>query len=224
MVRYSPKDNTYKEMYLINKFEKDIMESSLQNLSNNKNKNQAEKYTSPININVENNKESLENIMSKSTPISESNQKQLSNTGGVINVSEDLDSTISVDNPQNSNLSKDGDSFGESDKNKSSKNDSLLSPSNLKRIISSEKRAMEKIKSLTRNEKKRKEFKNFKNKKIPKSPKRQATRKMVKSNNKKKKGVIVKHAINPISIVTLKKKNNENVKEIADQIFKSWRV
>ena len=55
MVRYSPKDNTYKEMYLINKFEKDIMESSLQNLSNNKNKNQTEKYTSPININVDNN-------------------------------------------------------------------------------------------------------------------------------------------------------------------------
>ena len=224
MVRYSPKDNTYKEMYLINKFEKDIMESSLQNLSNNKNKNQAEKYTSPININVENNKESLENIMSKSTPISESNQKQLSNTGGVINVSEDVDSTISVDNPQNSNLSKDGDSFGESDKNKSSKNDSLLSPSNLKRIISSEKRAMEKIKSLTRNEKKRKEFKNFKNKKIPKSPERRATRKMVKSNNKKKKGVIVKHPIDPISIVSLRKKNNENAKQIADQIFKSWKV
>ena len=147
MVKYSPKDNTYKEMYLINKFEKDIMESSLQNLSNNKNKNQAEKYTSPININVENNKESLENIMSKSTPISESNQKQLFNTGGVINVSEDLDSTISVDNPQNSNLSKDGDSFGESDKNKSSKNDSLLSPSNFKRIIDSKTKSMEKIKS-----------------------------------------------------------------------------
>ena len=188
MVRYSPKDNTYKEMYLINKFEKDIMESSLQNLSNNKNKNQAEKYTSPININVENNKESLENIMSKSTPISESNQKQLSNTGGVINVSEDVDSTISVDNPQNSSISKDGDSLGESDNPKSSKNDSPLSPSDFKRIIDSKTKSMEKIKSLTRNEKKRKEFKNFKNKKIPKSPERRATRKMVKSNNKKKKG------------------------------------
>ena len=83
---------------------------------------------------------------------------------------------------------------------------------------------MEKIKSLTRNEKKRKEFKNFKNKKIPKSPERRATRKMVKSNNKKKKGVIVKHPIDPISIVSLRKKNNENVKQIADQIFKSWKV
>ena len=52
---------------------------------------------------------------------------------------------------------------------------------------------------------------------------RRTTRKMVKSNNKKKTIVIVKHAINPISIVPLKKKNNESVKEIADQIFKSWR-
>ena len=71
---------------------------------------------------------------------------------------------------------------------------------------------------------KEKNSKTSKTKKIPKSPERRTTRKMVKSNNKKKKGVIVKHAINPISIVTLKKKNNENVKEIADQIFKSWRV
>ena len=38
MVKYSPKDNTYKEMYLINKFEKDIMENSLQNLRNEKTK------------------------------------------------------------------------------------------------------------------------------------------------------------------------------------------
>ena len=99
-----------------------------------------------------------------------------------------------------------------------------MSPSNFKRIIDSKTKSMEKIKSLTRNEKKRKELKNVINKKILKSPERRTTRKMVKSNNKKKKGVIVKHAINPISIVTLKKKNNENVKEIADQIFKSWRV
>ena len=38
MVKYSPKENTYKEMYLINKFEKDIMENSLQNMRNDQNK------------------------------------------------------------------------------------------------------------------------------------------------------------------------------------------
>ena len=45
-----------------------------------------------------------------------------------------------------------------------------------------------------------------------------------KAITKRKKGVIVKHAIDPISIVSLRKKNNENVKQIADQIFKSWKV
>ena len=38
MVKYSPKENTYKEMYLIKKFEKDIMENSLQNMRNDKTK------------------------------------------------------------------------------------------------------------------------------------------------------------------------------------------
>ena len=44
MVKYSPKENTYKEMYLINKFEKDIMENSLQNSQNSK-KDFAQKIT-----------------------------------------------------------------------------------------------------------------------------------------------------------------------------------
>merc|ERR1712074_482973 len=38
MAKYSPKENTYKEMYLINKFEKDIMENSLQNMRNDQSK------------------------------------------------------------------------------------------------------------------------------------------------------------------------------------------
>ena len=38
MVKYSPKDNSYKEMYLINKFEKDVMENSLQNMRIDKTK------------------------------------------------------------------------------------------------------------------------------------------------------------------------------------------
>ena len=62
MVKYSPKDNTYKEMYLINKFEKDIMENSLQNLSNSK-KDMTDKFTSPNK--VESNKESMENVTKK---------------------------------------------------------------------------------------------------------------------------------------------------------------
>ena len=38
MVKYSQKENNYKEMYLINKFEKDVMENSLQNMRNDKTK------------------------------------------------------------------------------------------------------------------------------------------------------------------------------------------
>ena len=44
MVKYSPKENTYKEMYLINKFERDIMENTLQNMRNDKTKN-SQKFT-----------------------------------------------------------------------------------------------------------------------------------------------------------------------------------
>ena len=63
-----------------------------------------------------------------------------------------------------------------------------------------------------------------KNKKINKSPERRATRKMVKTNNKKKKLIIVKHATNPISITSLRNKKNGNGKEFTDQIFQNWRV
>ena len=64
MVKYSPKDNTYKEMYLINKFEKDIMESSLQNLSNSK-KDMTEQYKSPITVNSDSDKESMQTVTKK---------------------------------------------------------------------------------------------------------------------------------------------------------------
>ena len=36
MVKYALQENTYKEMYLINKFENDEMENSLRNMRNDK--------------------------------------------------------------------------------------------------------------------------------------------------------------------------------------------
>ena len=223
MVKYSPKDNTYKEMYLINKFEKDIMESSLQNLSSSK-KDMTDKFTSPINVNLDNNKESMKNVTQKTTPISELNQKQLSDDGGVINISGNTDSLVNADSPQNGNIAEDGISTEKNIENKSSKNDSILTPSDFKRIKDAETRAMGKIKNLMQNEKKRNEFKKIKNKKMIKSPERRSTRKMVKNKNKSKKLIIVKHATSPISITSLKKKKNEYNKKIADQIFQNWRV
>ena len=52
MVKYSPKENSYREMYLINKFEKDIMENSLQNLKNNE-KDLIDKFVTTNNENPE---------------------------------------------------------------------------------------------------------------------------------------------------------------------------
>ena len=205
MVKYSPKDNTYKEMYLINKFEKDIMESSLQNLSSSK-KDMTDKFTSPINVNLDNNKEAMKNVTQKTTPISELNQKQLSDDGGVINISGNTDSLVNADSPQNGNIAEDGIFTEKNIESTSSKNDSILTPSDFKRIKDAETRAMGKIKNLMQNEKKRNEFKKIKNKKMIKSPERRSTRKMVKNKNKKKKLIIVKHATSPISITSLKKK------------------
>ena len=181
MVKYSPKDNTYKEMYLINKFEKDIMESSLQNLSNSK-KDMTDKFNSPINVNLDNNKESMKNVTQKTTPILELHQKQLSDDAGVINISGNT--SVNSDSPQNCNIAEDGISTAKNIENKSSKNDSILTPSDFKRIKDAETRAMGKIKNLMQNEKKRNEFKKIKNKKMIKSPERRSTRKMVKNKNK----------------------------------------
>ena len=158
MVKYSPKDNTYKEMYLINKFEKDIMESSLQNLSNSK-KDMTEQYKSPITVNSDSDKESMQTVTKKTPPIPELHQKQLSNDGGVINISENTDSIVNEDNPKNGTLAENGIPSETNTENKSSKNDSILTPSDFKRIQDAEKRAIRKIKSLTQNEKKRNEFK-----------------------------------------------------------------
>ena len=60
MVKYSPKENTYKEMYLINKFEKDIMENSLQNLRNDKTKT-AQKITPENIVSLDDEKKLIEN-------------------------------------------------------------------------------------------------------------------------------------------------------------------
>ena len=163
MVKYSPKDNTYKEMYLINKFEKDIMESSLQNLSSSK-KDMTDKFTSPINVNLDNNKEAMKNVTQKTTPISELNQKQLSDDGGVINISGNTDSLVNADSPQNGNIAEDGIFTEKNIENTSSKNDSILTRSDFKRIKDAETRAMGKIKNLMQNEKKRNEFKKIRTK------------------------------------------------------------
>ena len=129
------------------------MESSLQNLSSSK-KAITDEYISPINVNLDNNKEAMKNVTQKTTPISELNQKQLSDDGGVINISGNTDSLVNADSPQNGNIAEDGIFTEKNIESTSSKNDSILTPSDFKRIKDAETRAMEKIKDLMQNEKK----------------------------------------------------------------------
>ena len=90
MAKYSPKENSYKEMYLINKFQKDIMETSLQKLKNNK-KDTIESLVSSNNSNSDEHKGILEN---KDQKISQP----------LITVQND-DATAPVNDPEAINLS-----------------------------------------------------------------------------------------------------------------------
>merc|ERR1712148_146654 len=78
IAKYSPKENTYKEMYLINKFEKDIMENSLQNMRNDQNKT-TQKIITTNDISPVKEKEEIENSNKKKTESEKANQNQISN-------------------------------------------------------------------------------------------------------------------------------------------------
>ena len=140
MVKYSPKENTYKEMYLINKFEKDIMENSLQNMRNDKRKT-AEKSTMVNNISLETQNEALENTNKKTVQPVQESQNQVSNENSILNIPEEKNATTENDLPLNIDLSDN--------------ENTILSPSNLKRILAVEKNALKKIKQITLKEKKK---------------------------------------------------------------------
>ena len=140
MVKYSPKENTYKEMYLINKFEKDIMENSLQNMRNDKRKT-AEKSTMMNNMSPETQNEALENANKKTIQPVQANQNQVSNENSILNIPEEKNTTTEKELPLNIDLSDN--------------ENAILSPSNLKRILATEKSAVKKIKQITQKEKKK---------------------------------------------------------------------
>ena len=140
MVKYSPKDNTYKEMYLINKFEKDIMENSLQNMKNDKRKT-TEKSTMVNNISLETQNEALENTNKKTIQPVQESQNQVSNENSILNIPEENNATTEKELPLNIDLSNN--------------ENTILSPSNLKRILTAEKSALKKIKQIAQKEKKK---------------------------------------------------------------------
>ena len=203
MVKYSPKENTYKEMYLINKFEKDIMENSLQNMRNDKRKT-AEKSTMVNNMSPETQNEALENV-NKKTIQHDTSQNQVSNENSILDIPEEENSTTEKELPLNIDLSNN--------------ENAILSPSNLKRILATEKNAIKKIKQITQKEKKK-----IKNK-GSKSPAKKTTRRIAKDLNRKR--ITVKNVSKPLSVITSitdKKLKSGRANDTIDEIFQNWNV
>ena len=220
MAKYSPKENSYKEMYLINKFQKDIMETGLQKLKNNK-KDTIESLVSSNNSNSDEHKRILENKDQKvSQPFI---TVQNDNVTDPVNDPEAINLSIENETPNNS-TPLDRDNILEKRANpNTSKNDFSLSPSSFQRILDTEKRAIKKIKKISKNEKK---LNGIKSDKL--SDKR-ITRKMAKStnnitNNKAKKRIVVKNSDKAISITPLTKKKKENKNKSVDEVFHGWNI
>ena len=153
MEKYSPNENTYKEMYLINKFEKDVMESSLQNMRHDKTKS-TQKIPKSNKTSSENEKEALETSNKKKSQSENGNENQVSNEDDIEGSNlEILNSSVETEKLPNDKTSSVNENTTASEKRidrNISRNNSLLTPSDLKRILSTEKRAMRKIKQIVR--------------------------------------------------------------------------
>ena len=207
-------------MYLINKFQKDIMETSLQKLKNNK-KDTIESLVSSNNSNSDEHKGILENKDQKiSQPLI---TVQNDNATAPVNDPEAINLSIENETPNNS-TPLDRDNILEKRANpNTSKNDFSLSPSSFQRILDTEKRAIKKIKKISKNEKK---LNGIKSSKL--SDKR-ITRKMAKStnnitHNKAKKRIVVKNSDKAVSITPWKKKKNEDKNKSVDEVFHGWNI
>ena len=213
MVKYSPNENTYKEMYLINKFEKDVMENSLQNMRNDKTKT-TQKIPASNNTSSENEKEALETSNKKKSQSENGNENLVSNENDIGGSNlEILNSSVETEKIPNDKTSSVNENTPTSEKRidrNISRNNSILTPSDLKRILSTEKRAMRKIKQIAR-----------------RAPEKRQTRKDANLINKERQRqvVTVKNAepltmIYPIS----KKRKLNNQNEFTEDIFHNWRV
>ena len=217
MVKYSPKENTYKEMYLINKFEKDIMENSLQNLQNSK-KDFAQKITPENNDTQQKQKEVLQNDGKKISQTSQLDVNSEINENQLLNNPEPINTSINNDIPQDSSLI-DNDSIPDKRVDRrQSQSEFSLSPTTLRKILDTEKRTIKKIKKISRDEKKRKLIKNTK------VSEPRITRKMAKSNKKQNKRITIKNINDAPSITPFKKKRKENANESTDDVFHGWKL
>ena len=213
MVKYSPNENTYKEMYLINKFEKDVMESSLQNMRHDKTKS-TQKIPTSNKTSSENETEALETPNKKKPQSEKGNEIRMSNENDIeTSIPEILNSSTETEKIPNDKTSSVNENTTTSEKRidrNISRNKPILTPSDMKRILSTEKRAMRKIKQIAR-----------------RVPEKRQTRKDANLINKERQRrvVTVKNAepltmIHPIS----KKRKLNNQNEFTEDIFHNWRV
>ena len=216
MAKYSPKENTYKEMYLINKFEKDVMENSLQNMRNDKSnsphtKTPSQNITTLNNISPNNEKETLEKSNKNKTSLEKTNQDQASNQNDASDTAAILNSSVETEQlPNDTSLPVNANTPSPEKrvhKNLSMEN-SMLSPADLKKILSTEKRAIKKIKQIAR-----------------KAPEIRHTRKSTHLLKKPRKVVTVKNP-DPLSMITPKSKKRkiDNEDEMVEEIFQNWKV
>ena len=213
MVKYSPNENTYKEMYLINKFEKDVMESSLQNMRHDKTKS-TQKIPTSNKTSSENETEALETPNKKKPQSEKGNEIRMSNENDIeTSIPEILNSSTETEKIPSDKTSSVNENTTTSEKRidrNISRNKPILTPSDMKRILSTEKRAMRKIKQIAR-----------------RAPEKRQTRKDANLINKERQRqvVTVKNAepltmIYPIS----KKRKLNNQNEFTEDIFHNWRV
>ena len=192
MAKYSTNENTYKEMYLINKFEKDAMESSLQNMRHDKTKT-TQKIPTSNKTSSENEKEALETPNKKKSQSENGNENPVSNENDIGGSNlEILNSSVETEKFPNDKASSVNENTPTSEKRidrNISRNKSILTPSDLKRILSTEKRAMSKIKQIAR-----------------RVPEERQTREDASLLNKSRQVVTVKNA-EPLSMISPKSKN-----------------
>ena len=218
MVKYSPKENTYKEMYSINKFEKDIMDTSLKNLQNDK-KIVTQKITPTDNETQQTQKEVLQDDGKKKSQTSQLDINSDVEESEILTIPEAINNTLNNNsNPENSSSLNNNSISDKRIDSRISQGGFSLTPTSLRKILDTEKRTIEKIKKISRDEKRRKSFRNTK------VSEPRITRKMAKSNKKQNKRIIIKNINEAPSITPFKKKRKEHINESTDSVFHGWNI
>ena len=105
MTKYSLKENGYKKMYLINKFEKEIMENSLLNMTNDKEKLK-ENLPSVNVISQESQTNSLEGLNETIAPPSEPTTNIPVSENSISNFHKETNNKIEENTSKNNDLDK----------------------------------------------------------------------------------------------------------------------